>query len=418
MISRVRVTRFFRVVLGLFCVLLMTPSLAFAANDSPSTAASLSVSNPSVSDMLVGSTGGAYRYYQFNYQGGNAPVLVTLTYQPAYGGGNQAFGFNIYGPNSLSYAGHVTGTNGNSATAQYTIANSAALNLLVQVYNYTAGGPVSYTLTLSGLSGGSTAAVVATNNTTPEQAVPLKTINAALGGAITGNSSGAFQYYTLNYSGGNTPLTVTMNASPSYNGQGAAYGFNLYHTAANGQSSLVATSGTLSMDTSSMTLTATTSDSAATTYQLQVFNYWPGVSVNYGINITGLAAPATPASGNGDAGHAVVLNSGRQGATASLNGSPGGAFGYYVVNYPGNNSNLAVSVTFTSLTGTPPSAVGFNVYNGSTLEATANPYDDGSGVQAAVWTYQNPDPASFGIQVFDYAPNSAISYTIYQVGSQ
>lgn len=418
MVSRVRASILLKVLFVLFSVLLLTPTLVLAANDTPNNAVSLSVSNPSVSDTLVGSTGGAYRFYQFSYQGGNAPVLVTLNYQPAYGGGNQAFGFNIYGPNSLSYAGQVTGTNGNAATAQYTISTSSAMTLLIQVYNYTAGGPVSYTLTISGLSGGSNTTVVAQNNTTPSQAQPIQTINATIGGSIAGNGAGAFQYYTLNYPGGNSAMTVTMNASPTYNGQGAAYGFHLYRNDKNGNSVLAATSGISSQDTSSMTLTATVTNSAAASYQLQVFNYWPGVTVHYGINITGLTAPATPATGNGDASHAVVLNSARQGATQTLVGSGGGANQYYLVHYPGNNSTLSISVTFPSLAGVSPSAVGFNVYDGSTLKATARPVDDGNGIQAAVWTYTDPNPATFGIQVFNYAPGATVNYTIYQVGSQ
>jgi hypothetical protein len=418
MVSRVRAPILLKVLFVLFSVLLLTPALALAANDTPNNPVTLSVSNSSASDTLVGSTGGAYRFYQFSYQGGNAPVLVTLNYQPAYGGGNQAFGFNIYGPNSLSYAGHVTGTNGNAATAQYTVVASSAMTLLVQVYNYTAGGPVSFTLTISGLSGGSTTTVAPKDNTTPNQAQPIQTINATIGGSIDGNAGGAFQYYTLNYPGGNTAMTVTMNASPTYNGQGTAYGFNLYRHDKNGNSVLAATSGVASQDSSSMTLTATVTNTAAMTYQLQVFNYWPGVTIHYGVNMTGLAAPATPATGNTDAGHAVVLNSGHQGATQTLVGNSGGANQYYLVNYPGNNSTLSVSVTFTSMAGVSPSAVGFNVYDGSTLKATARPVDDGHGIQAAIWTYTDPNPATFGIQVFNYAPGATVSYTIYQVGSQ
>ncbi|HEX5418075.1 MAG TPA: hypothetical protein VFZ25_20655, partial [Chloroflexota bacterium] len=163
MVSRVRAPNLLKLLFVLFSVLLLTPAIALAANDTPNSATSLSVSNSSVSSTLVGNTGGAYHYYTFHYQGGNAPVLVTLNYQPAFGGGNQAFGFNLYGPSGINYAGQVTGTSGSAATAQYTIATSSALDLLVQVYNYTAGGSVNYTLTISGLSGGSNTAVVATN---------------------------------------------------------------------------------------------------------------------------------------------------------------------------------------------------------------------------------------------------------------
>src|SRR5262249_39293490 len=154
---------------------------AEAANDSRDRATPLDVTKNSVSDTLVGNTGGSYRYYRVTYQGRNAPVLFTLSYQPAYGGGNQAFGFNLYGPSGLSFAGQVTGTIGSSATAQYTLANGAAMGILVQVYNYTNGGSASFTLTVSGLSGGSTMTLSTQNNTTPEQAAPVSTINASIG---------------------------------------------------------------------------------------------------------------------------------------------------------------------------------------------------------------------------------------------
>jgi hypothetical protein len=401
--------------------LALWPGLVAAANDTPETAIVLTAAHNSASDTLVGSPGGAYRYYRFHYQGGSAPAQVTLTFEPGYGStGSQAVGFNLYGPSGLSFAGQNAGTNGNVSTAQYTLAFPAAMDVLVQVYNYTAGMSVSYTLTVAGISGGSTAGLVASRNTTPEQALSVTTINAALGGTLVGNAAGAFQYFTLRYPGGETPMTITMNASPTYNGAGLAYGFNIYRTnALTGQSQLVASGVPIASDVNSTTLSATITNRAAATYQLQVVNYWPGVAVTYGISATGLAGPAPAASGNGDASHAIVLNSARPGATATLAGNSGGAFHYYLVQYPGSQSQLAIAVTYTSsLGGINLDALGFNVYNGSQLVTTSHPADDGFGVLAAEWRYADPNPATFGIQVFNYAPGTSVSYTIYQVGSR
>lgn len=409
-----------RVCVLLFAALLLSTPIASAANDTAQNAVILTATSNSASETLVGSPGGAYRYYQFRYQGSSAPVLVSLTFQPGYGStGNQAFGFNIYGPNGLSFAGTSAGNNGNSSTAQYTVANPAAMNLLVQVYNYTAGMSVSYTLTVYGLSGGSGAGIVAKNNTTPGSALNVSTINATLGGTLVGKSNGAFQYYTLHYPGGNSPLTVTMNVTPVYTGQQLAYGFNLYRAdPANGNTVLAATAVPVAQDTNSITLSATVTNPSASSYELQVVNYWPGVSITYGINATGLAGPTTPASGNLDAAHAIVLNSARQGATETLVGDRGGAFNYFLVNYPGNQSQLAISVTYRNLNGATTDQLGFKVYNGSTLVATVNPMDDGNGLFSASWPYQDPDAATFGIQVFNYAQGVSMPYTIYEVGSQ
>jgi hypothetical protein len=204
-------------VAGLIMVLLMTTP-ALALNDNSGSPLILTPSQNSVSENLTGSPGGAYRYFQMAYQGGSAPVLVSLNFLPGYGTtGQQAFGFNIYGPNGITYAGQNLGSNNSnsSSTAQYTVVQPAAMTLLIQLYNYTAGMQVGYTLTVSGLSGGSASSVTSANNTTPQQATTVSTINATLGGTIAGTSAGSFKYYNLNYPGGNTPLTITMNASPS-----------------------------------------------------------------------------------------------------------------------------------------------------------------------------------------------------------
>jgi len=410
-----------RIVLALLsCLVLFAPSAALAANSTPQTATPMSAAKNSVSATLVGSTGGAYNFYQFRYQGSGAPVLVTLTFNSTFEGtSSQAFGFNLYGPSGLSYQGTWTASNQGTSTIQYTLSNTASMDMLVQVYNYTAGMSIDYNLSLAGLSGGSSTGIVAQNNGTPGQAVSVNTINASLGGTLKGEPGGAFHYFTLLYPGGNSAATITMNAAPTYNGQGQAYGFNVYrNNPVSGTTTLVSTSSVSASDVNSETLSTTISQSSAGSYQLQVFNYWPGQTITYGINATGFATSAHPASGNTDGAHAIVLNSARQGATGSLTGNGGGAFNYYLVNYPGSNSTLSISVTYGNTAGVPSSGLGFKVYNGSTLQATANAQDDGNGVLSAVYNYVDPDAATFGIQVYDYAPNNSVTYTIYQVGSR
>lgn len=418
MLNRV-CSRRWHILVVLAILALLLPSAAFAANDNPRSPIVLTASSNSASDTLVGSTGGAYRYYQIRYQGANAPVLVSLNASNYGSAGSQAFGFNLYGPSGLSFAGTTVQSGSNSSTAQYTLTNPVAMDVLIQVYNYTNGMSISYTLTVFGLSGGSAAGLVAQNNTSPNQALNITTINASLGGSLLGSAAGAFHYYTLRYPGGDSPLTITMNVTPVYTGQGQAYGFNVYRAnPANGKTTLVASAVPIAGDANSTTLSATIKERSSASYQLQVVNYWAGKTISYGISMTGLAGAVEAARDNADAGHAIVLNSARQGATGTLTGNRGGAFNFYLVNYPGNQSPLSISITYDSLGGASPSAVGFKVYQGSSLVATVNPSDDGTGVQSAAWGYQDPNPTTFGIQVFNYAQDATVRYTIYQVGSQ
>jgi hypothetical protein len=394
------------------------PVPASAANTTADQARALDVRSPAASDTLVGNTGGAYRYYRVQYQGGNAPVLFSLVYQPTWGTGNQLFGFNLYGPSGLTFAGQVTNITGNTATAEYNLVNGAAMSVLVQVYNYSDAGSVSYTLTVSGLSGGSATTIIAQHNATPDQAMPVSTVNTSIGGSIVGASAGAYEYYTLRYPGGDAPLAISMNASPVYTGSGQAVGFNVYRPLPNGTVSLVATGTVTAQDTNSATISATVNQRSATDYQLQVYNYWPGASVSYGVTATGLAGAVSAASGNEDSGHAVVLNSARPGATQTLRGNRGGAYDFFLVTYPGNNSAFALSITYQATGGATPDALGFKVYDGASLVATASASDDGAGVVSGTWSYQDPNAKTFGIQVFNYAQDANAAYLLYQVGAQ
>ena len=401
----------------LVCLLALIPGLVSAANDTAAGAQNLTSSASSDSQQLWGSPGGAYRYYQFAYPGGNAPVVVTVTSQPGFAStGTKAFGFNLYGPNSLALAGVPIGTNNNVSTTQYTLASGGAMTVLVQVFNYTAGMQISYTLTVGGIPGGSSAVVVGQNNSAPSGAVVVSTVNASIGGSIVGTLAGSFQYYNLSYPGGKAPLTITMNVTPAYNSAGDGYGFNVYRPTANGP--VLVTRGTRSaQDAHSMAYSATVSNQSAEPLQLQIVNYWPGVTINYGVTTTGAAGPAPQTSGNLDSGHAAILNSAQPGATETLDGNHGGAFNYFLVSYPGSNSALAVSITYSDIGGAPDSTLGFKVYDGSTLIATIHPNDDGTGIHSGWWTYTDPNVHTFGIQVFNYNGGTTASYVINQVGA-
>ena len=68
--------------------------------------------------------------------------------------------------------------------------------------------------------------------------------------------------------------------------------------------------------------------------------------------------------------------------------------------------------------GAPSRTIGFNVYKGTTLVATVNPTDDGTGLISGDWSFSDPNATTCGIQVFNYSQGVQVSYTVYQVGSQ
>lgn len=390
---------------------------------SPNNAGRLSATYNSVSNSLIGNPGGAYHYYRFAYPGANIPVQVTIVFQPGYPTtGNQGFGFELYGPNGVSFESQPVGTNGNQSTGQWTYVFPASGDVLIQVFNFNAGMQVGYSLSLSGLAGGSSTNLTVGTNTSPDKAVDLTTINASIGGtlpALTSVGSPPTYYYTIHYPGAMAPLTLTMNATPPYTGQGVGYGYNVICPNPTGGAPITVTTAVpVSSDTNSQTLSSTWTQQSAATCTLQISNYWLGQAVAFGLSITGMAGPAPAASGNTTGDHAIVLNSARPGATQTLTNSGPDTFNYYVINYPGNQSQLYVSITYSSTGGAPDNALGFQVWNGSQLQATIHPNDDGTGVNSGYWQYSNPNPATFLIQVENYAKGTTGSYTIYQVGSQ
>ncbi|HUX87849.1 MAG TPA: hypothetical protein VMW65_12680, partial [Chloroflexota bacterium] len=186
-----------------------------APSSQPASAGTLTAANNSVATSLVGDPGGAYHYYHITYPGSNLPLQVTIVFQPGYPStGPQGFGFELYGPNGTSYESQPVGTNGSISTGQWTYSSASASDILVQVFNYTAGMQVGYTLSVYGLAGGSSATLTGASNTTPDKAVDLTTLNASIGGTLAAPSSSGSPtsyFYTIHYPGGNAPLTLTMN---------------------------------------------------------------------------------------------------------------------------------------------------------------------------------------------------------------
>src|SRR5579883_1502831 len=277
------------------------PAAAPIPSTLPSKAGTLSATNNSITTQLVGNPGGAYHYYHFAYPGANLPVQVTIVFQPGYPStGAQGFGFNLYGPNGITFESQPVGTNGTISTGQWTYAFPAASDVLIQVFNYTAGMQVNYTLTVYGLAGGSSRTLIGSSNTTPDKAVDITSINASIGGTLKGPSSvgnPTSYYYIVHYPGGNAPLTITMNVTPPASGQNLPYGYTITCPNPTGGQPLTAlTAFPVAGDINSTTLSSTWTQQSAATCTLNISNYWVGQDIHFGMSITGMAGPATPAS--------------------------------------------------------------------------------------------------------------------------
>jgi hypothetical protein len=356
---------------------------------------------------LVGNTGGAFRYYEFDYAGPNAPVIIELSFYPGHPTtGKERFGFNIYGPASFS----ASGLPSEDTKVKYTLASPVPGRFLIQVYNYTDALSVDFTLWVEGLAAGTVQ--VARGNETPEQAIQVRPTYTVIGGQITGDPAGRFNFYSLDYPGGDRTMTIRLTYTPAYSFSGQPIGFNLYRG-----EDLIGQSSEIGRDDSSVTVNLDFNARAAGTYGLQVFSYWAGATVNYSISATGLAPGAPRVSGNTTPGQAVTLT-GTAGASATLGGQRAGAFNFYNVGYPGDDKETTVVVTFRTPGGSQASALGFNVYRGSEHVADVQSIEDTVGTYAAIWTRKSTDSDNFSIQVYNYTDGVPAEYTIYVIGAR
>jgi hypothetical protein len=98
-----------------------------------------------VSGTLVGSLAGAFDTYDLPYPGDGSDVTVEATIAPDDPVLANAVGFNIYAPSGRLIAESTTRST--PGQRQATFSSDDAGTYTIQIYNYTDGTPVSYTLT-------------------------------------------------------------------------------------------------------------------------------------------------------------------------------------------------------------------------------------------------------------------------------
>lgn len=400
----------FRAVLAALLALTLSAGSVAAVNDSPQTAQPVSAESGTQGGTLIGTTGGAFRFYRFNYPGGNVPVRIHLSWAPGFHITGPAFGFNVYGPNGLAGSG-VRGddADSNTSTMNLDLAAPAPGEYLVQVYNYTDGSQQGYSLVFSGLG---PAPKVVTDNVTPERAVEVSATKTNLSGSLTGRASGAFNFFNLEYPGGEWPMKVSLSFSPAGSLSAEAFGFNVYKN-----DELVATGGEVARDGDTATKTATVTDVAPGMYGLQVYNYAEGVTGSYVVGVDGLTGATAIVSGNTSADRAFGLSPRVQGARGTIVGNSGGSFAYFGLNYQGNDEKITVSMGFKPGRNVTGQGVGVNLYRGADLVATST-FTDGRTLAEGVafFSYSSDQAGLYVIQAYNYIEGVTADYSLYALG--
>src|SRR5581483_1941510 len=416
------------IVLLLALVPALVPASALAVNDTNATAQPMDAAHNTASDTLTGNSGGAYRYFAINYPGGGVPVPITMTAQPGFGTGGVATGFKVYGPTGFVGDAIVNDHSTTSSTYAFTIAHTIAGTYYVQVFNYIQGMPLSFQLSVGGLGAAPQPAAptappaptaAAPDNTTPEGAIVLSQTTSTSGGTLPGKRDGNFNYFWLDYPGGNTNMTITLGYSPLALNSDQAVGFKVYRQDPSDptKAQVAGESSETGRNSSSATEGFTLNQGAAERVLLQVFNYLDGITINYTLIVSGLAGPVVDAGDVSTPDKALTLAPNAQlAARGNFVGDKSGRFNYFLFPYPGGNKVVTVTVTSEANAQIGDGQFGFNLWDGTNRVGTAAGGVDQRGRRTASLTINQGDAKLFGIQVYNYTPGIDVHYTIAITG--
>jgi hypothetical protein len=252
---------------------------ALAAAPSSAGAPQALQNEQALSGFLTGNGGGAFDYYAINYPGDESVVTIELRYHPADPVTKLGVGFNVYASNGFYIGpGQFVADTGGDGVLQLQYGDGNAATWLVQVYNYIPGASIGYTIMAEGLPAIATVAEpappVAEVVTTPETAAPGEPLTAS--GSLTGNAGGAYAVYKVTVPADAADVQVTMTWSPDDPVIATGVGFVGY-----GPSGQVRRgAGTGNPGQRKATLAA----SAPGVYEIQVYNYIGGLTIQYALS--------------------------------------------------------------------------------------------------------------------------------------
>ncbi len=231
------------------------------------------------SGVLTGNSAGAFDRYILRHPGGGQAVNVQMTYRPVHPNVEKGIGFKVYGEGGklVGEARKATGTGG---VLELALTANQPMQYLVQVQNYYPGFRVSYTLDPVGLAAAARPAPQPTAEAGTARN-PGRLINLAEG-RLTGNRAGAFDYYRLDGEPGES-VWIKMRYQPNNAVIARGVGFNVYRGPER-----VGQGQTLEEDPGALWTNLVPREPS--TYLVQVYNYMPGLQVDYELEV--MAQPA------------------------------------------------------------------------------------------------------------------------------
>ena len=252
----------------------------------------------------------------------------------------------------------------------------------------------------------------------PETARPLVG-DTPLSGTITGSNAGSFDYYVIDYPGDEWVVRIVVRFAPGDPAALAGVGFNVYGPAGFDIGESTPTGDEDGVEDLSY------SEANDTTWLVQVFNYIEGLTVSYTITAEGLPTPAatptpqptpvgtptpTPAApAPTPAAPAEGVMGLDTSVSGSLVGSAGGAFDRYEIAYPGDNSEVTLTMTYAPDNSVISPGVGFIIYGPEGQEFVGQPTGTPGERRA---TLASEVAGTYIVQVHNYIEGLAVGYTI------
>jgi hypothetical protein len=263
---------------------------AAAAGDGTTAATAIALpSSLSATTTIMGSSGGAFVYYTFTSPSASSAATVAVTVNPASPQTSSGSGVNLYQAGSL-----IASTNGGNSSppgaAKSVSFGASAGPVLVQVYNYLAGQPLTISFTVSGIGPAappaSTASAPVQSALTPTTSVQPSGFAVASSstlitwGSMVGSAGGAYNYYTFTTPANRATGTITLVVNPPDPATNRAVGVNLSQNGI-AIASLNTASAVPGVNSAGFPLTT------AGQVLVQVYDYEPGVTAIYAIVISG-----------------------------------------------------------------------------------------------------------------------------------
>lgn len=238
-------------------------------------------------------------------------------------------------------------------------------------------------------------------------------LSGTVQGHLTGNSGGAYDYFQFMYPGDGSTVTLNLTTTDATPLNIGAAGLNVYQDGV-----LLTTSSANGPFAADAIFTSNTRGPIV----VQLFDYDPTSSFNFSLSSTGLAtqpaatstattatattAPATSAKPSSTTSSTLELNGGS--VSGNLAANSGGSFATYTLNYPGDGSAETLTLTTDNSTPLATGAAGINIYQNGVLLTTSS--QSGPFAADAIFTSNTGGPVV--VQVFNYDPAIAISYTL------